>query len=129
MTKIEIISTQKASFKFLDIFDNREDYYCLVSIKVEEKKYENGNIYYDISYGYQYSHEKLEAYKAHPFNYNSKIKDSDDVNGVIVVKNHLTETFIQYLLMSREELESQIGNTWWLQYKIKVMEALNIFWD
>ena len=41
----------------------------------------------------------------------------------------MTETMINYLLMNKEELSKQIGNTRWMQYKIKIMEALNLFWD
>ena len=85
--------------------------------------------YYDITYNYTYSSDAPEAKRAHPFNYNLKIRESVDVTGEILVKNNMTETMINYLLMNEEELSKQIGNTWWMQYKIKIMEALNLFWD
>ena len=31
--------------------------------------------------------------------------------------------------MSEEELTPLIGNTWWIQYKIKIMQTLANFWD
>ena len=124
-----LLSEKEAYFKFLDIFDNQDKHFCIVNIVVKEEQYINGNIYYDITYTYKYSSNSPEAQRAHPFKYNPKIRESDDINGVIVIKNKLTETMIDYLLMDKDELSKQIGNTWWIQYKIKIMEALNLFWD
>mgnify|MGYP000232539459 CR=1 FL=1 len=33
------------------------------------------------------------------------------------------------LLMDKEEIEKICGNTYWVQYKIKIMESLINFWD
>ena len=117
--------------RFFDIFDSREDVYCDVTIIVIEK-ISGGLPIYDITYKYNIpynSEEDLEKSKrAHPFFYSKNITE-DDKEGVIVFRNSLTEKLVEYLLMNKEELEKISGNTWWLQYKIKIMETLAIFWD
>ena len=130
-SNIIILNEREKVIKFLDIFDNQEEHFCIVKINIKEIQYvhEKKQIYYDITYYYTYSSEAKEALRAHPFYYNQKIRESDDSNGVIIVKNNMTETMINYLLMNEEELSKQIGNTWWMQYKIKIMETLNLFWD
>lgn len=119
---------QNKKFKFFDIFDNQEKYFCFVDITVEEKS-SGGQIIYDITYNYEFSEGELSE-RAHPFFYSKNKNDSpEDLDGVIVVKNSLTEKMIEYLLMSEEELTPLIGNTWWIQYKIKIMQTLANFWD
>lgn len=112
-------------FKFFDIYDNLEEYYCLVTIIVDD----NNNIY-DISYNYEYSPGE-QSKRAYPFFYSniSKELNKENIEGVIVLKNSLTEKLIEYLLMEPKELEKQIGNTWWVQYKIKIMESLMLLWE
>ena len=51
------------------------------------------------------------------------------MEGVIVFKDSLTEKLVEYLMMDQEETEKVSGGTYWLQYKIKVMETLANFWD
>ena len=118
-------------FRFLDIFDSCEndEHYCDVTIAIRVLIYESGLSYYDITYSYDFSGDDNEAKRAHPFNYNRNIIMSDGVNGVIVKKNSLTDQLVRYLLMDVDELKQCIGITWWIQYKIQIMEALNLFWD
>lgn len=118
-------------FRFFDIFDNREDVYCDVKIIVIEKI--SGDVpIYDITYKYDIPYNSEEHFekskRAHPFFYSKNITE-DDKEGVIVFRNSLTEKLVEYLLMDKEDLEKISGNTWWVQYKIKIMETLAIFWD
>ena len=126
---IDIKSTREAEFKMLDLFDTQETHFCKLRISVVEMTYKSGLTYYDISYNYNFSDESQEAKRAHPFFYNKKIMESDDTKGVIIIKNKMTETMVEYLLMESKKLGKEIGHSWWMQYKIKTMEALNILWD
>ena len=131
--------TREKVFKFLDIFDNNEEIFCITNIKVVEKE-SGGKIIYDITYSYDCpglnstNPEIVErSKKCFPFYYSKKklgdvIYNIDD-EGVIVFKNSLTEKMVEYLLMEPNELQELIGTHWWMQYKIKVMESLTIFWD
>ena len=126
----EVISKEK-TFRFYDIFDNRDDVYCDVTINVLEK-ISGGKPIYDISYYYNIPNISTDNYKlslrAHPFFYSKNIKE-EDKEGVIVFKNSMTDKLVEYLLMDPEELEKISGNTYWVQYKIKIMESLALFWD
>ncbi len=126
---IDIKSTREAEFKMLDIFDTQETHFCKLRISVVEMTYKSGLTYYDISYNYNFSDESQEAKRAHPFFYNKKILESNDVVGVIIIKNKMTETMVEYLLMESEKLGNEIGYSWWMQYKIRTMEAINLLWD
>ncbi len=127
-------NTKMKTFKFLDIFDNdKTNYsnYCLVSISVEEKL-SGGHIIYDISYTYKFSenlNKDLESKRSHPFYYSNIITKQCDLDGVITIKNNLTEKLVEFLLMDESELIPLIGSTWWMQYKIKIMESLSLLWD
>jgi hypothetical protein len=126
---IDVKPTREAEFKMQDIFDNQEQHYCKLRITVIEMTYVSGQKYYDISYFYTFSSEDDDSKRAHPFFYNKKFIESDDVNGVIVIKNPMTEEMVNMLLMDVNKFNKCIGHTWWMQYKIKIMESLNTFWD
>ena len=123
-------------FKFLDIFDNNEEIFCITNIKVIEKE-SGGKIIYDITYTYECpglnstDSEIVErSKKCFPLFYSVKrLGPIIDEVGVIVFKNSLTEKMVEYLLMEPNELQEVIGTHWWMQYKIKIMESLAIFWD
>ena len=125
----EAIEIEK-TFKFYDIFDNKYDAeqneeYCYVTINVKSKISGEKPIF-DISYSYSYPNSRSQ--RANPFNYSKNIEHTD-MEGVIVFKNSLTEKLVEYLMMDQEETEKVSGGTYWLQYKIKVMETLANFWD
>ena len=118
-------------FRFYDIYDNQKHIFCDIKVIVEEKEIENKNIY-DITY--QYNIPQIEgvdysySLRTHPFFYSKEIQD-DDKEGVIVNKNPMTEQLVKFLLMDKSELEKHTGGTYWIQYKIKIMESLAKFWD
>ena len=141
----EIISELTKVFKFYDIFDNDERNYCEVTINVKVLKYDNGNQYYDVSYSYSYINEtgnteeflkigSFNVQRSNPFYYiycrRNDIHniDGDSLEGVIVVKNSMTDEMIKYLLMEYKEMNN-IGTTWCVQYKVNVMHALALMWD
>ena len=119
------------NFKFYDIFDNQEHIYCDFKIIVEEKN-SGGKMIFVISYKYHIPRISGIDYniclRTHPFFYSKEIK-KDDKDGVIVYKNPMTEQLVKFLLMDKEELEQYTGGTYWIQYKIKIMESLAKFWD
>lgn len=123
------------TFKFYDIFSGpsptyrkhaeQNEEYCYVTINVKSKISGEKPIF-DISYTYSYPNSGSQ--RANPFNYSKNIERAD-MEGVIVFKNSLTEKLVEYLIMDQEETEKVSGGTYWLQYKIKVMETLANFWD
>tara|TARA_R110002074_G_scaffold162131_1_gene320579 strand:- start:3576 stop:4016 length:441 start_codon:yes stop_codon:yes gene_type:complete len=122
--KVMLVNVTK-TFRFYDIFDNKENYYCDVTINVVEK-ISGGKPIYDISYKYD-THGILNS-RAHPFFYSKNVSE-EDKEGEIIYKNSMTDHMIEYLLMDKEEIEKICGNTYWVQYKIKIMESLINFWD
>ena len=127
MTKnISILSNQIKTFKFYDIFDNNELYYCNVTINIKELKYSNGIIHYDISYLYTYSDNLEQSKQCNPFYYSSDIYNSNDMYGVIIIKNEMTTIMVEYLMMDFDELQKYCGSTWSMQYKIYIMTMLTL---
>ena len=140
-TMDNIIYKEK-TFRFYDIFDNQEHIYCDTTIIVLEKM-SGGKYIYDITYKYNIpesnnnqcvccgnidrSHYNLSL-RAHPFFYSKNISE-DDKDGVIVYKNPMTEQLVKFLLMNINELDEYTGGTYWVQYKIKIMESLAKFSD
>ena len=118
-------------FRFYDIFDNQDHIYCDLKIIVEEK-ISGGRIIYDITYKYNIPQIEGVDYnlslRTHPFFYSKDIQP-EDKEGVIVNKNPMTEQLVRFLLMDQAELDQYTGGTYWVQYKIKIMEALAKFWD
>lgn len=94
---------------------------------------------YDVSYTWNFSDDVLNCpiyylkHRIYPFpalDYCEKCQSTFDKEGVIVTKNTLTETMIQYLLMSDTELKEQnIGNTHPQYYRVNIMKSLGLFWD
>ena len=131
----QVISTKKSNFKIYNEFDtyNLSDPYYLVEILVKELKYENENYYYDLTYNYKFisSIERSEEYNyklklsLHPF-YDKK---HCECTGVIVFKNEMITKMIEYLLMSDSDLKSISGLTTTQNYRVNIMNSLEIFWD
>tara|TARA_B100001093_G_C26809495_1_gene1006953 strand:- start:45 stop:431 length:387 start_codon:yes stop_codon:yes gene_type:complete len=119
------------TFRFYDIFDNQEHIFCDLKIIVEEKT-SGGKDIYDITYIYNIPQIENVNYevslRTHPFFYSKEI-DKHDKEGVIVYKNPMTEQLVKFLLMDQTELDQYTGGTYWIQYKIKIMESLAKFWD
>ena len=135
----ETIYYDNKIFRFYDILDNDQSQWCDVEIKIKELVYDNDSKFYDITYNYYDNFDLIEfdnasenrfiKNKANPFYYKCKMTTPDMINGVIVVKNSMTDEMIKYLLMDYEELDKYIGNTWGVQYKANIMFALALMWD
>ena len=74
----------------------------------------------------------LEKYPAenicYPF-YGYPIEDYITYGGVIVVKNTLSSSMIEYILMDYDQLQKVSGATTAQKYKQITMVALSFFWD
>jgi hypothetical protein len=119
------------NFRFYDIFDNQDHIFCDLKVIVEEKQ-SGEKIIYDITYIYNIPQIENVDYdlslRTHPFFYSKDIEEHDK-EGVIVYKNPMTEQLVKFLLMDKDELDQYTGGTYWIQYKIKIMETLAKFWD
>lgn len=103
-----------------------------VTINVNEIKYDN-KLYYHINYNIVFipsvkcSIEQNDNYKLliHPFRSfsNSNLK----FESVIVYKNILTKTLIEFLLMNYSDIEKISGLTTPERYKANIMEILALF--
>lgn len=123
------------------------DYHHLsIDNKAHEKQYfditftiKDKHFKYNISYSWKFSDAILDApihylqHRIYPFpqmDYCENCRTTFDQEGVIVTKNSLTETMIQYLLMSDEELNEQnIGNIHPQYYRVNIMKSLGLFWN
>ena len=127
MTFLELLSTKQKMFKIINEFDITDNSYYLVFINVDEIKYNDNNYYYDISYEYKFNGNKKSEKILHPF-YNGKDIE-EHFESVIVYKNKMTETMVEYLLSNTEDLEKIIGETTEQCYRINVMLCLAKLWD
>ena len=118
MTSITILSETTREFTFADDFT---DDTCCITIKVIQKKYENENQYYDISYSYDVD----STNKAHPFHNLCKVNSK----GTIVFKNELTDIMVKYLLLPDEELSKFSGTTTPKSYRKIIIKCLDSLWD
>ena len=117
-------------FKFTDDFDIHNKEYCEVTISIIEFLSDNGNIYFDISYTYNYSSDNTQAIKCNPFYPFIQIgNENEPSEGEIIVKNSFSEELVKYLLMDFTNLAKYSGNSTPYDYKKKIMETILLFWD
>jgi hypothetical protein len=126
MSNTTILSRREASFKFINEFDSSDKSFYIIDIKVDELLYVSGKIFYDISYDCKFRGEQTSKNKIHPF-YNGK--DIEDDEGVILIKNKMTEIMVEYLLKTSEDLEKEIGLSTVQGYKTCIMLGLAKLWD
>lgn len=123
--------TYQKTFRMYNKDQPKDNEYCETTINVEEKLYENKEIYYDVSYKYEYSNnDNTTIIKTNPFMQmnNQELFDGHS-EGEIIVKNSFTEKLIEYLLMDYDSLGLHSGNTTPEEYKLQIMETITIFWD
>lgn len=123
-----VVEVKEASFKFVNEFDTIPGEYCQFIVKVEKKKYENGQLYYYVHYTYHYSVESKTCKEANPLiqinDEGNEMYDSD-----IIVVNRLTDLLINYLLMPFDQLKKYTGNSTPQTYKSKIIASIKLFWD
>lgn len=117
------------SFRLDDDFNNRNVSNPHYIINIIVKEYEYNNVYYNISYTYNFIESSYmnkfqnSLYKANFNNIN------EDHEGDIVYKNKLTKQMIEYLIMNDNELKELIGTVSLQKYRINIIQALSLFWD
>lgn len=125
-----ILETRETSFKFYSnsfVRKDNSDEYCSVFINVKKLKYEYGDLYYDVSYTFQYSHDSDTVKEANPL---LDIDDEDDIyTGDIIIVNSLSDQLINYLLMPFNELKKYSGHVTPQEYKKSIIKSINLFWD
>ena len=102
--------------------------WCDTTITVQEKTYDNGKQYFDIDYSYTYcsevkNNESLEE------DCNPLLLMKGNTDGEIIVKNSFTTELIRYLMMDYDELREFTGNSTPQDYKMRLMHAIQDFWD
>jgi len=127
MNQTTIVNTREASFKFVNEFDSSDKSYYNINVIVEEKLYSNGKSYYDISYKYKFDGDKNSRDKIHPFYDGKEIQE--DAEGVIIMKNKMTEIMVEYLCSNDKELEELSGATTAQAYRTCIMLGLAKLWD
>ena len=101
-------------------------YTCTVKLVV--KTYTNiSNQKYDITCEYSIPEEEPQGQKnpAHPF-YRKRV---DDIYGAQVVKNAVTESMVNYLMMTDSQLSEFTGTTTPMQYRKLLLNSLFSLWD
>lgn len=109
-------------FKFTNQFDSSDPSFCMVGITVKEKM-SSGKEYFDITYTYSFEGNEEMRQFVQP------LYKSEDSDGVIVVKNAMTELMVDYLLKEPEELEKVSGTSTAQHYRTVIMENLCRLWD
>ena len=120
-----ILEQLSNSFNFYDI--NDESNFCKLHVTVKKLKYQTKEMYYNISYSYEYFGNDKKAEKLNPL---LLIKnDGLSYDGDIIVCNSLSNELVKYLLMPLDELSKFSGRVNSEQYKIQVIKSINLFWD
>ena len=97
-------------------------------VKMDVRTYCVGSsIKYDISYYYEIPEGQPSGQDnpAHPF-YQKRV---DDVDGTKVIKNAVTQSMIEYLMMTDSELSQFTGTTTPKQYRKLLINALDSLWE
>ena len=110
------------SFKFTNPFSSRDESFCMVFITVNEKTV-NGKTYFDITYKHKFEGDEASRPFVVPWD------DDEDKDGVIVVKNAMTQIMVDYLLAEPEELAKVSGTSTAQHYRTVIMKNLSQLWD
>ena len=119
-------NTKNSSFTIIDADtcdgDVDDQCKCVISLEVEYLNYGNNRYLYKLTYTYQYSNDESDY--LNPFYQCDSGKD-----GVIVTRNKLTDSMIEYLLMSDSDLSPLTGHIHPTDYKAAIMRSLSLLWD
>lgn len=110
------------SFKFTNPFSSRDESFCIVNITVKEKTVDEKS-YFDITYTHTFEGDEESRPFCEPWD------DDDDKDGVIVVKNAMTQIMVDYLLADPEELVKVSGFSTAQHYRTIIMKNLSRLWD
>jgi len=124
----QTLSIRQKTFKFINEFDSNDESYYLITIIVKELFYDDGKIFYDIGYKYEFNGLEKNKKIIHPYYHTKDVVDFD-LEGVIVCKNKMTETMVAYLLLDLEELENESGSSTAQTYRTNIMIGLARLWD
>jgi hypothetical protein len=94
----------------------------MVFITVNEKTI-GEKTYFDITYTHTFEGDEESRPFVEPWD------DDDDKDGVIVVKNAMTQIMVDYLLADPEELVKVSGTSSSQQYRTIIMKNLSRLWD
>lgn len=121
-----ILERLKNSFEFYDVNDSSN--FCKLYVTVKKLKYQTEEIYYDISYSYEYFGNDKKAEQLNPLLF---IENDNGLSyvGDIIAYNSLTSEIVRYLLMPFDELSKYSGRVEPQQYKIQIIKSINLFWD
>ena len=98
---------------------------CRLNVEVYLKKPSNStNQYYHIDYLWTYQTDIRD----HPL-YLDKVFIESHLDGEILVKNQISDSFVNMLGMSDIELKSCCGNKSVTSYRISIIKAISLFWD
>ena len=98
------------------------------TVKMDVNSYNGGNeTKYKINYHYTTPEGEPSGQDnpAHPF-YQKRV---DDVSGVTVIQNAVTQPMVEYLMMSDSELSKFTGTTTPMQYRKILINCLDSLWD
>ena len=102
------------------LFKDNEDekYNSKIKVTVQEIK-SNGYDCYDLTF------ENTGSMKNNPLS----IFDEDERDGVILAKNGMTKSMVEYLLKSDKELSKETGLATLEGYRGEIIQALKRLWD
>ena len=113
-------TTRIKRFRFINEFDTSDNSYCNIIITVNEYLYDDGYTYYEINYDYEYN--GLNSSK-------TTICPEITFNGVIILKNKMTEIMVEYLLTDPKELSKVSGASTQQCYRTNIILSLDRLLD
>ena len=116
MTVIKTEEIYKGNILFLN---------CILDLLIEKKTYHDNQEFYYLSYIWNLENNDV---KNHPFFNDSEFMENH-IDGEIIVKNSLSDKFIEFLTMNEDDLNNFSGNTIVADYKLKIIKSISLFWD
>ena len=123
--KSETVKVETGSFTIQDDLDASTQ--CTVQVKVETRRYQSGDHYYYLSYGYTYAGQISLAKMLIPFTGDPDVLTKSE--GDIVRVNPMTEQMVRYLLADDPTVAAISGQITPGDYRAKIMRSLSLFWD
>lgn len=123
---IVLVSSRTKIFQFVNEHNKNDESYYMVTVTVNELLYITGKSYYDITYDCTlYNFNPMEP------DVNPEFAGSlaDVLEGVLVLKNKMTEIMVDYVLSDTEELVKVSGTSTAQHYRYLTMINLSKLWD
>lgn len=113
----------KKDITFTHPYDRFSSEWCKIKINVKEIKYNENEIYYNVTYCNTFSENIPNT--CHPLH----ITHPTHIDGDIIIKNNITDALIESLFMNNDELSKICGKSSPMSYRGAIMKNIANLWD